>query len=147
MAAGVQREQGAAGVLLIDDRGWILLQLRDAHGAYPYHWATVGGAIEPGETAEQAARRELREETGYVAGALHIGAAVTVPLPDGTSRPAMLFYARYDAAQAIECHEGLRIDFVDPSTLPTLLIYPGQRHLIEETLAAYFHIDGTPRRG
>ena len=134
MAAGVQREQGAAGVLLIDDRGWILLQLRDAHGAYPYHWATVGGAIEPGETAEQAARRELREETGYVADALHFGSEVTVPLPGGTSRTAALFYARYDGAQPIACHEGLRIDFVDPATLPDLLIYPGQRRLIEEAL-------------
>lgn len=147
MAGEEQREQGAAGVLLIDDRGWILLQLRDANGAYPYHWATVGGATEPGETAEQAARRELREETGYVADTLQFGAEVAVPLPDGTARTAALFYARYDGVQPIACHEGLRIDFVDPSTLPALLIYPGQRRLIEETLAANFLIDGTPRRG
>ena len=125
-----------AGVLLIDRRGWILLQLRDGNGAYPYHWATVGGAVEPGETDEQAARRELAEETGYHVDpiALTFGATVTLMLPDGTPRVATLFYAPYDETQPISCYEGLCITFVDPATLPTLLIYPGQRELIEQTL-------------
>lgn len=124
-----------AGVLLIDARGWVLLQLRDAHGAYPHHWGTVGGQIEPGETAEQAARRELAEETGYVAGVLHFGAEVTLALPDGNPRVATLFYARYDGVQPIACHEGARIAFVDPATLGELPVYPGQAALIAAALA------------
>jgi 8-oxo-dGTP diphosphatase len=127
--------QRGAGVLLIDERGWILLQLRDAHGAYPHHWGTVGGKVEPGETIEEAARRELAEETGYVAGPLLCGAEVTVTLPDGAPRVAALFYARYDGVQPIACLEGARITFVDPDTLDDLLIYPGQERLIRATLA------------
>lgn len=128
--------QGTA-VLLIDRRGWILLQLRDGHGVYPHHWATVGGAVEPGETDEAAARRELAEETGYHAGAgaLSFGAEVTLALPDGP-RVVTLFYAPYDETQPIACHEGERITFVDPATLRGLLVYPGQRALIEATLRA-----------
>jgi len=124
-----------AGVLLIDQRGWILLQLRDGNGVYPYHWATVGGAVEPGETDEQAARRELAEETGYHVdpAALTFGAAVTLEAPTGP-RVAALFYAPYDETQPIACYEGLCITFVDPATLGALLIYPGQRDLIEQTI-------------
>jgi len=126
--------QRGAGVLLIDERGWILMQLRDAHGAYPHHWGTVGGKVESGETIEEAARRELAEETGYVAGPLLFGAEVTVALPDGAPRVATLFYARYDGVQPIACLEGARIAFVDPDTLDDLLIYPGQERLIRSTL-------------
>lgn len=123
-----------SGVLLLDGRGWILLQLRDGHGAYPYHWATVGGGNLPGEDDETAARRELREETGYVAGVLRLGARVALALPDGTPRVATLYHAPYDPAQPIACCEGLRIEFVDPAVLDALLIYPGQETLIRETL-------------
>ena len=126
----------AAGVLLIDERGWILLQLRDANGAYPHHWGTVGGKAEPGETVEAAARRELTEETGYVAGPLTYGAEVTVTLPDGSPQLATLFYAPYDGVQSIACWEGERIELVDPATLDNLLIYPAQKKLIRATLLA-----------
>ena len=126
--------QRGAAVLLIDAHGWILLPLRDAHGDYPHHWGTVGGQAEPGETPEQAARRELAEETGYVAGPLHAGAEVMLRLPDGTPRVATLFLARYDGVQPIACLEGERIDFVDPATLDELPIYPGQEELIKAAL-------------
>jgi dATP pyrophosphohydrolase len=45
------------------------LQLRRAPGTYPHMagaWAPVRGKVEPGETAYQAAARELREETTLV---------------------------------------------------------------------------------
>ncbi|MEV0809210.1 NUDIX domain-containing protein [Micromonospora sp. NPDC050200] len=55
----------AAGVLLVDPAGRLLLQLRDGHAAYhPNVWGLPGGQWEPGETVAEAAVWELYEETG-----------------------------------------------------------------------------------
>ena len=61
-----------ARVLVWDRRGRLLLQLRSASkDIEPDKWDTsVGGHLLPGEEAEVAARREMREELGVEAGPL-----------------------------------------------------------------------------
>lgn len=61
----------AAGVLVWDRHGRLLLQQRSDDGG----WGIPGGAVEPGEDLEDAARRELREETGLHAHDLTLLAA------------------------------------------------------------------------
>lgn len=51
----------AAGVVL-DGEGRVLIAKRPAHLHQGDLWEFPGGKLEPGETAEQALRRELREE-------------------------------------------------------------------------------------
>ncbi len=55
-----------AEVLVFDAQGRILLQRRRDTG----DWAIPGGMMEPGETLEQTARREVKEETGLELGEL-----------------------------------------------------------------------------
>jgi len=60
--------QCGASVIVENDSGEILLQLRRDNQC----WGYAGGAIELGESAEDAAKRELFEETGLVANTLEL---------------------------------------------------------------------------
>lgn len=53
-----------ASVIIYDEKRGVLLQKRKDNGKWCYH----GGSIELGESAEEAAKRELFEEVGLKAG-------------------------------------------------------------------------------
>lgn len=53
------------GALLVNDAGQILFGLRASwKKAWPDHWDSIGGRLEPGETLDEAMVREVREESG-----------------------------------------------------------------------------------
>ena len=61
------RFRHAARVLVFDPRGRLLLARgRDLHRPTRHWWFTIGGGRDSGESAREAASRELREETGLV---------------------------------------------------------------------------------
>ncbi|WP_244927881.1 NUDIX domain-containing protein [Nocardioides sp. W7] len=68
MAGPVHRV--AARVLPVSATGEVLLlQCQDPARPGDLHWISVGGAVDPGESLEDAVLRELVEETGVVASA------------------------------------------------------------------------------
>jgi len=72
MTAMAITDRVAARVFVVDDDGALLL-LKGCDPARPQAgtwWFTPGGGVDGAETAEAAARRELREETGFEAGDL-----------------------------------------------------------------------------
>ncbi len=65
---------------------WAVLLVRRGKPPAMGQWSIPGGAQELGETAEHAARRELTEETGLVAGPLTLAANVDSIHYDAESR-------------------------------------------------------------
>ena len=74
------------GVILL--RPGAVLLVRRARPPGQGSWALPGGAQELGETAEAAARRELREETALEVGALHFAGHVDAIHRDPDGRVA-----------------------------------------------------------
>ena len=73
----------AARVLPVSPLGEVLL-LQGRDPAYPddWHWVSIGGAVEEGESVEEGALRELREETGIVVSPLALSPPVHVGTHD-----------------------------------------------------------------
>jgi 8-oxo-dGTP pyrophosphatase MutT (NUDIX family) len=70
-------------------------------------WLPVGGELEPGETPLEAARRELREETGFE------GAFPAGPGVDGTP-PGLIGYEEHLAGS-----KGLHMNFAFVADVPS----------------------------
>lgn len=60
------RLRRAARLIVLDAEGRALMFRYDVPGRDPF-WVTAGGECEPDESFEEAARRELLEETGIIA--------------------------------------------------------------------------------
>jgi len=61
----MKRAKRPAARLLVTDPAGRMLLFRFTPEDRPPFWVTPGGAVDRGETYEQAARRELLEETGF----------------------------------------------------------------------------------
>lgn len=109
--------QPYASVALVDRRGWLLLQERDEHPVVdPEKWGFPGGGVEDGESFEDAAYRELTEETGLrLEGGLELFDEFLCPSPFGEV-PVAVYAVSLDLTDAdIECHEGRQMVFVEPA--------------------------------
>jgi 8-oxo-dGTP pyrophosphatase MutT (NUDIX family) len=119
----------AAGVIVIDDGGRWLLQRRVDDGL----WGLIGGALELGESFEDAARRELFEESSLVAGSLdrldvYSGSDFELTYPNGDRAyvVGVTFLAgRVTGTAAADGVEGSALGWFAPDKLPVLSGYNG----------------------
>jgi ADP-ribose pyrophosphatase YjhB (NUDIX family) len=128
-----------ACTLLVDRRGWLLLQERDEHPVIdPEKWGLVGGHVEEGEEFEPAAYRELEEGTGLALppGTLRLFRAVEVfHEAYGTLDTTTVWYAGVDLADAdIVVGEGRQIVFVEPSRARGLPLTASATTIVPEFL-------------
>lgn len=93
-------------------------------------WSLPGGHIEPGEPALEAARRELREETGLAAQLLGVSDAVEVIHRDENSRVTfhrvlLLFYGLWRAGEPRAGSDARAVGWFEPQALSRLPVTEG----------------------
>jgi len=98
---------------VVREDGAVLLQHRDNKKGvfYPDHWCYPGGVVEKDEPFEESAKRELFEETGYVAKIIFPLQAPDYLRTDGEVMCPHAFWTLYDGKQKIRCNEGREIVF------------------------------------
>ena len=123
----------AVGVLIAPD-GRFLLTSRPEGKVYAGHWEFPGGKVEPGETVEQALRRELHEELGITIGPAEPWRVTLHDYPHALVR--LHFCKVYRWQGDFEMREGqqmawdslpARVKPLLPGTLPVLAWFAAER--------------------
>ncbi|MEV4616832.1 NUDIX domain-containing protein [Kitasatospora sp. NPDC049258] len=127
MGARIAAPMLGAGVIVPGTDGRVLLGRRTTAGEAP-SWGLPGGKVDrPGESFEQAAARELAEETGIVlpAGAMRV-LAVLLDHQDGRARLTAAVLAPPTDAPALvtEPHACAGWERFPVTALPAPLFYP-----------------------
>lgn len=137
----------SAGVILVDRQGRVLMQLRDDDPKimFPGHWGLTGGAAHPDETPEQAARREVEEETGvalerfepFRAYYFSESGAGKKSATTRTDYELYLFHAPCEtAAEEMVCGEGRGLRFFAPGEMRELDIAYNHRDVLSDFFAS-----------
>jgi len=138
----MQREFSAGGVLVRRLRGrWVVAAIRPRrHG--PEVWALPKGHIDPGETGEAAALREVAEETGAYGRSLgKLGDVRYVFTWEGERifKIVSFFLIRYEGGRLGDVPEAFRHEVAEVRWLPLAeaagqLAYVGERDMAQKAL-------------
>lgn len=123
--------QLAASAAVFRD-GKVLIARR---GKPPHLWSLPGGRVEMGETLEQAAAREVLEETGVTCEIIGFAGHREMVLRDGAGILTAhfviaAFAARWSGGEARPGEEACEIAWADPATVGSYETTPGLEEII-----------------
>lgn len=121
----------AAGALIFDEGGRILLIMR-ARAPGAMLWSIPGGRLEPGESAERACVREVREEVGLCVQAVAVVEELTLETPEGAYAITELLCELAPAGQHVrlDAHEVAEIAWADLASLEKYALSSDLRRII-----------------
>jgi 8-oxo-dGTP pyrophosphatase MutT (NUDIX family) len=124
-------------VIAPDPAGWGVLALQRSPGTRcPTAWETVHGRIEPGESPEQAAVREVREETGLAVQRLYNVIVQPFYLHTlATVELAVVFAAFVTRADTVTLgEEHMRYEWLTPDAAHERFVWPRERQALRDVL-------------
>ncbi len=89
-------------------------------------WVGIGGKFEPGESPEECARREVREETGLTMTGYEYRGIVTFVSDQWGTEYMHLFWSDRFTGEPRECDEGV-LEWVDKQALLNKHIWEGDK--------------------
>ncbi len=117
--------QAALAVSVALVRGDRILLVRRARAPALGYYAFPGGRVEPGETLEAAAARELMEETGLAAGSLVPVRLVDIPAEGGgTAFSLQVFAGRHGGGEPVAADDAAEARFFTLAELEHLPLVP-----------------------
>lgn len=123
----------AAVILLTDKHGRVSIQFRDDFKGVKAGglWGLFGGEIEKGETARQAAARELTEETGIVVPENAFEPFIKTLSETGANGQHYVFLcARIVEVSELSLHEGAGYAFVHKDQLDKFELIPAAKRVL-----------------
>ena len=112
-----------------------LLCQRAATKSRPLMWEFVGGKVEPGETREQALRRECREELGITVSPHALFMELDHVYPDLTIHLSLYHCSIAAGIPQLLEHNDLR--WITPSEIPQYDFCPADAEILERIQAEY----------
>ena len=120
-------------------RGSQVLIVERGKGGSEGLWSLPGGHIEPGETAAQAAAREVREETGIAADILGLVDVHNAILRhnDGSLRAhyvLCVYFGQWQSGEPVAASDARSARFVDPGDLSDYHLTPGVERVVARAM-------------
>lgn len=135
------------GALLVNAEGRLLLQQRDERPAlFPLHWSLLGGAVEEGESPDEAMVRELTEEISHAPLVRHWRSYTNNVVVQGSVLPVTqhLFAGRIDLPLSeIPLLEGKALGFFARDEVEELPMAFGFERVVKEYLCELEEIKTT----
>ena len=117
--------------------GFVLIRRRNP----PHGWAIPGGFVDVGERAEDAARREMREETGLEVELVELLGVYSDPARDPRGHTISAVYVGRAAGRPRAADDAAEVGVFREDTLPSPLVFDHAR-----IVADYFRFRRTGER-
>jgi 8-oxo-dGTP diphosphatase len=109
------------------DKTLMVHRIKKQNDMHEGKWNGLGGKLEPGETPEECAIREIREESGLTVNTVLLKGFITFPNFDGVhSWYCFIFTAVGFEGEFIDSPEG-RLEWIDNDKLKELNLWEGDR--------------------